>query len=265
MPELLLNIRRLNDRCYIGFNTNATLIDEKRAETIMEARVNEVIFSVDGATAETYNRIRVGANFDTTLRNIRRITTLRDRNPNLRLGILLTATKSNYQEIPDLIKLASDLGLNRVMINGTEPYDEKTSHDILYSTEPSPDIVEFFEEIVLQAQDLGMDIQVPLLKPLDEPTFCPSLSTMLIRADGEVYPCSYFSTDDPFFWFGERRKHLGPISFGNIAENPIDVIWNSERYVQFRAGLKQGKFHPECRQCLLAHGVTCNAQIFRIR
>jgi radical SAM protein with 4Fe4S-binding SPASM domain len=265
MVELIARIRELNPSCYLGFNTNATLIDDAKAEAIVAHQVSEVVFSVDGATAETYNAIRVRGDFETTLANIRRVVKARGNRKFPHLGILLTSTRQNYREIPDLVRIAADLGLNRVMINGTEPYDEATSKEVLYSRQPDPEVVAIFEEAERLAAEFGLEIQRPELKPLDEPTYCPSLSTMVVRADGEVYACAYLSNSDPFFWLGEPRKHMGPLSFGNVRDTSVKDIWNSPRYLAFRDSLRTGKFHPECKQCLLAHGVTCNAQIFPLK
>jgi radical SAM protein with 4Fe4S-binding SPASM domain len=265
MVSLIQRIRLLNPNCYLGFNTNATLIDDEKAAAIVENNVTEVVFSVDGATAPTYNAIRVRGNFDDTIENIRRVVRARGERQFPQLGILLTATRRNFREIPDLVRLARDLKLNRVMINGTEPYDEATAREVLYSHNPDPEVVAIFEEAEQLAREFGLEMQRPELKPLPQPTYCPSLSTMVIRADGEVYACAYLSNTDPFFWLGEPRRHMGPLSFGNIRNTSIQEIWNSPRYLAFRDSLRTGKFHPECKQCLLAHGVTCNAQIFPLK
>jgi len=58
-------------------NTNATRLTEKMAHDILTADVSTVTFSVDASTKETYERIRVGGNFDDVLANIDRFNKIR--------------------------------------------------------------------------------------------------------------------------------------------------------------------------------------------
>jgi MoaA/NifB/PqqE/SkfB family radical SAM enzyme len=55
----------------VWFNTNATLIDEEKAEQIALAGAEKITVSIDGATASTYETIRRGAKFAAVVRGIR--------------------------------------------------------------------------------------------------------------------------------------------------------------------------------------------------
>ena len=76
--EMLLYI---NDKGIldIKMNTNATRLTEKLCHDILSANVSTVTFSVDAATKETYERIRVLGNFDQVLNNIKMFNTIRDQ------------------------------------------------------------------------------------------------------------------------------------------------------------------------------------------
>jgi len=52
------------------FHTNGTLLDEDKARRLIEAGVDQFAFSFDGFDAETYERIRVNADFEKTVGNI---------------------------------------------------------------------------------------------------------------------------------------------------------------------------------------------------
>lgn len=58
-------------------NTNATLLTEQLAHQILAADIPTVTFSVDASTKETYERIRVGGEFERVLANIERFNELR--------------------------------------------------------------------------------------------------------------------------------------------------------------------------------------------
>jgi radical SAM protein with 4Fe4S-binding SPASM domain len=51
-------------------STNATLLDAARAEAILRSGLSCVVFSIDGATKATYETLRAGAEFDSTLSNV---------------------------------------------------------------------------------------------------------------------------------------------------------------------------------------------------
>lgn len=54
----------------IILNSNAMLLDENKAKQILDLGVDRVIFSVDGASQETYEEIREGLKYDVVKRNI---------------------------------------------------------------------------------------------------------------------------------------------------------------------------------------------------
>jgi radical SAM protein with 4Fe4S-binding SPASM domain len=61
----------------VSFNTNANLLDEARSRTILASSPDKIVFSVDGACQETYEKIRVGGNFDTVAANLKRFLALK--------------------------------------------------------------------------------------------------------------------------------------------------------------------------------------------
>jgi len=63
----------------LKINSNATHLDERRSHAILQAAPSTVVFSVDAADAATYERLRVNATFERTLRNIERFCGIRER------------------------------------------------------------------------------------------------------------------------------------------------------------------------------------------
>jgi MoaA/NifB/PqqE/SkfB family radical SAM enzyme len=63
--------------CETGILTNGLLLTEKKAAQIIDAGLNWICFSMDGATAEIYEAIRVGSNFETVCQNLANIAALR--------------------------------------------------------------------------------------------------------------------------------------------------------------------------------------------
>lgn len=79
-PKLIEMIKYAKDRGIrrVYFTSNATLLDEKKAAALISSGLDSITFSVDGATKETYERIRVKSNYDRVVNNIRRFIEIRN-------------------------------------------------------------------------------------------------------------------------------------------------------------------------------------------
>ena len=55
----------------VMFNTNASLLDEKKAEEIILSGVDKVFFSFDSPYREQFNKIRIKGDYDLVLKNIK--------------------------------------------------------------------------------------------------------------------------------------------------------------------------------------------------
>jgi radical SAM protein with 4Fe4S-binding SPASM domain len=62
----------------VQFNTNGLLLTGDLARKLIEAGLDRIIFSFDGATKETYEKIRTGSDFERVVGNIRRFVEIRD-------------------------------------------------------------------------------------------------------------------------------------------------------------------------------------------
>src|SRR5262249_20361470 len=58
---------------YTRIHTNALLLTEEKIVRIFESGLDELSFSFDGPTKERYDRVRVGGDYDTCVRLIKRV------------------------------------------------------------------------------------------------------------------------------------------------------------------------------------------------
>lgn len=63
----------------VKINTNATALTEKRVRELLEAEPTTIVFSVDAGNKKEFEAIRVGANFDQVVANIRKFNEIRER------------------------------------------------------------------------------------------------------------------------------------------------------------------------------------------
>jgi molybdenum cofactor biosynthesis enzyme MoaA len=95
----------------VMFNTNASLLDEKKAEEIILSGVDKVFFSFDSPYREQFNRIRIKGDYDLVLKNIKNFMKikkeLKSDTPITRVQMVLM--KENKKEWDDFQKLFSGL------------------------------------------------------------------------------------------------------------------------------------------------------------
>ncbi len=65
-----------SDGHHVGFTTNGSLMTEAKAREMLDAGLDHVVFSFDGATKETFERIRIGGSFEKVVANIRRFAAI---------------------------------------------------------------------------------------------------------------------------------------------------------------------------------------------
>ncbi len=93
---------------YVGLSSNGTLIDENNIEKIAECDFNYVGVSLDGIR-ETHDKFRrMDGAFEASLKGIRLC-----RDLGLKIGVRFTMTQDNAHDLPGLLKLVEDEGIDR--------------------------------------------------------------------------------------------------------------------------------------------------------
>ena len=95
--------------CRLQMLTNGLLLDNQFLD-LMPGRFSWVGVSVDGATKETFERIRVGASWETLLLRLQALADLKGRD--FEVTILFTVMRSNYHELIKIRDLANSFGFS---------------------------------------------------------------------------------------------------------------------------------------------------------
>jgi len=96
---------------YVALATNGTLITPEMARRIRDAGVEYVEISVDGKDAESHDTMRgVPGAFDRAIAGIKNSVAA-----GFYTCMATTVTRANYDQVPEIYSLASDLGVNRLM------------------------------------------------------------------------------------------------------------------------------------------------------
>jgi MoaA/NifB/PqqE/SkfB family radical SAM enzyme len=246
----------------VGTNTNATLLTARRAERCVTSGLHEIHISIDGATAETYERIRVRARFDRVIANVRGLVEARrrldSRTPSIRMVVV--AMRQNLHEFPDLVRLARDLGIDTVFVQHLchdfgesslpahyRPMRGFVDGETLVGSDPSR-IEHFFNEARRVASELGVDLRLPRTQPRMHPPGTPGRRRCdwpwrgaYVSYQGLSMPCCMVATPDR-------------IQLGNMAELGAEAVWNGEDYRAFRDALSSESPPEVCRSCAIYNG-----------
>ncbi|MFH1680420.1 MAG: radical SAM protein [Candidatus Eisenbacteria bacterium] len=118
-PRIFDMIRYATDANVVSaISTNFTALKREDLGRIIDAELDYLIISLDGATKETYEKLRFGAEFEEILANIREIVRLKrarkSRTPFIEAQFI--AFEENVGEIQAVEQLARDLGVDRLLI-----------------------------------------------------------------------------------------------------------------------------------------------------
>jgi MoaA/NifB/PqqE/SkfB family radical SAM enzyme len=225
--------------CEVGFSTNGTLLDSSLAEKLVSLGQDWISFSVDAALAETYERIRQGAQFETVMRNIE---TLRDikiihRSKLPKMMLVIVMMQENFRELPIYVELAHKLGVEQIIFKNLDVIlkdgdDERRlfNHD----GPPLANVEPLIAEAQKRAKKLGVGLRLYALQP-QELASCEQnpLQNLFFNWAGYVSPCITLSYADNRVFNGER--HFVPCQrYGNINEEPLEKIWEKAAYQEFR-------------------------------
>lgn len=102
-------------------STNATLLDEKRRSELLGSGLDYIIFGMDGATAQTYEKLRAGARFDAVRSNIESFLEEKKRTSSKMFTVVqLVRLKENEGEIKAFREYWSGRGAGEIRIKEEE-------------------------------------------------------------------------------------------------------------------------------------------------
>lgn len=184
-------------RIFVMISTNATVMNEKNNQKLIDSGIDYVMVAVDGGSPETYSKYRVGGNYNQVLKNISNLLDLKKKTGSTRPFVewQFIVFRHNEHEVDKTEKLAYDIGINKFT--------------------PLPAYVEDKDWL-----PQGKKYKVEAFNP-ERITNCDRPWTHLnYRADGGIASCCYgfYKKDD----------------FGEAIHTPFNEIWNNECFRKSR-------------------------------
>ncbi|MCC6526076.1 MAG: radical SAM protein [Polyangiaceae bacterium] len=101
----------------VTLTSNLTLLGRARAKALMRHDPSSISTSLDGATSKTHERIRgIPGSFKRTLRALERLVAERERRRGrTRLRVNFVMMRRNFDEYPDVVRLAAEHGASDVV------------------------------------------------------------------------------------------------------------------------------------------------------
>jgi len=220
--------------------TNAMLLDGERARSLVDLGLSSVMVSLDGATAATNDRVRVGGRFQRILANLRGLVELREQRAlDLRIGVSTVLGVTNVDEAGALAALVRDLGVDWLKLEETFPATSFAEADALRVGD------ERLMEAVGAVRGELAGTPVVFVNHLNPPSGCvcasPSPALAQFRkADDYANRFGYCSCRAPWEQAcidpdGQvRQVDYGHPALGSLLHAPMLTLWNSETAQQVR-------------------------------
>lgn len=93
-------IKKKMNKSTIHLNTNAMLLNESNIAKILNSQLDSITFSVDGASKETYEKIRQGLKYDVVVKNVNNFfEKKKELNKKIHVTLQMVLNKENMHEI----------------------------------------------------------------------------------------------------------------------------------------------------------------------
>jgi radical SAM protein with 4Fe4S-binding SPASM domain len=236
----------------VGFNTNGTLLTRERSERLIDAGVDWIHVSLDGATADTYATIRRGGRLEAVLANVRDLVAARQarglRSPWVQINVV--AMRANRDEVVALVRMAADLRVDRLWVQGLSHDFSDVADDVEFVAIRAHTDAQLLRDDELDdvrasalavAAELGVDLRLPAApdgqpRHVGEPACDWPDRGVYVNHEGSVQPCCML--------MGRNRGVMG-----HLADQPISSMWRGTAWNDLRNALLTDAVPPMCRGC----------------
>ncbi len=210
---------------YTITSTNGHFLSDDNARKTIESGLDRMIISVDGTTQEVYENYRKEGKLENVLQGARNVVKwkkkLNSKTPHIIFQFLVV--KPNEHQIPEIYKLAEEIGVDEVKLKTAQVYDYENGNPLI----PSDEKYARYEKVADGTYKVKGD--------LDD--HCWKLwHSCVITWDGRVVPCC----------FDKDAQH----QLGAMQENSFKEIWQGQHYDNFRTQILKGRDKIDiCTNC----------------
>jgi len=219
-------------------------IDKYTSKRLIAMGVDKILVSLDGATKDTYEKIRIGSDFDKVISNVRTLFEQKSLHnsdfPEVSFHFIIM--KHNINEVLPYIDLVYSIAGSESPIQFSQFLHNYKDVNNLY-IEVSEELISMVE---LRAKSLGIKIiwslDVPKIKPMMSE--CIEWNMPFIFVNGDVIPCCASNESG-------NRENQKKLKLGNVFETLFKEIWNNKLYQELRNGLLNEQVPKQCINCCI--------------
>jgi MoaA/NifB/PqqE/SkfB family radical SAM enzyme len=223
--------------CRTGFLTNALLLSPDTARELVDAGVDWIATSIDGASAETYETVRRGSSFERVVENLEALAEIEEDGRPERL-VNFVMMPLNRHELLDMVRLSARLGIARLNFKQVDVIRGEHGKGYgLYGARETAAIRELRREVAEAerlARSLGVRATAFPFTPEERPVCEQDPRTSLfVRCDGLVSACISLAYGGPTTFFGEAAE-MPTVEFGRLPDDDLLAIWEGETCRRYR-------------------------------
>ena len=230
-----------NAGCETGFLSNGLLLKKDRLKRILDANLDWICISIDGATADTYHKIRIGSDFERVCANVVNIAELRaGSRPKTMINFVLMHI--NFHQVEEILHLAARLGIDQVNFKQCDVIRGAAGKDLgLFGPKETREIRRIKKSLD-KAKRLAKKLKIQTTSfpftPQERPV-CDQdpRHSMFIRYDGTVAPCINLAIGGPTTFVG-KDVTMPSVHYGRLPEMDLMELWNSETCKLYREQFK---------------------------
>jgi short-subunit dehydrogenase/MoaA/NifB/PqqE/SkfB family radical SAM enzyme len=228
--------------CKTGFLSNGLLLKEEKLKKILNAGIDWICISMDGATAEMYNKIRVGSNFDRVCENVANISRLRTGHvPKIMINFVLM--DMNFHQMEEIVRLAARLGVDQLNFKQCDVIRDNEGKGFgLFAPEETGEIRQLSKSLD-KARRLAKKLNVATTAFAFTPqelAVCEQdpRDSLFIRYDGTVAPCINLALGGPTTFLGEEVT-MPSVHYGQLPGDDLMDLWETESCQFYREIFKE--------------------------
>jgi MoaA/NifB/PqqE/SkfB family radical SAM enzyme len=231
-PKLAEWITNAKDAgCETGILTNGLLLNQKKAKELIDAGLDWICVSMDGATADIYESVRIGSNFNKVYGSLKHISEIRKgKTPKLMINFVLMPI--NFHQVEDMIRLAADVGVDQVNLKQCDVIRGDHGKGLgLFAKQETKDIRRL-QKNLSKAQRLAKKLNIETTAFPFTPEELPvcdqdPTNSMFIRFNGTAAPCINLAIGGPSTFLG-NDVIMPHVHYGSLPESNLEELWETE-------------------------------------
>ncbi len=228
----------------VGLTTNGMALDAKTINHLIDLKLDILGISLAGTKSETHNRLREGTDFERITGSLLEMREKKERKneslPRVHLAYILL--KSNFEDLRQIIEYAKKVGSRNVVCSNLTfiSCPELRKEAIFLDEFKRSYYVEILKGLETRAKKNDVNFFYPPFPEKPMP-LCPEniLKSCYISHDGSLSSCVFTNIpvsekEEPDSMGEKKGNFQKSIIYGNINQQTLSEIWNSQPYQKFR-------------------------------